>query len=424
MFPVPSCVLYAIELLNWRKKFQNLMNGNRTVAGLDVHKDSVYLCIMGHDETIIFQKTYGVLTPELRQMCNDMVDRGVTEAAMESTAVYWVPVWNELCESMELKLVNPYFIKQLPGRKSDVKDAAWIAECLLKNLIRGSFVPEPIVQDMRKLNRRIMDLNEDMTYNCNKLDAALQRCGFRLSNYISSTRNKSYQSVLKAIIGGQTAPEDLVKLVHGRTVNKHGRERVKAAVTGSFSKTDITVLRQLKETIDLTECQIEECQKELTALCKEYFPKQYERLQTIPGVKERAATAIIAETGIDMKMFATAACLVGWCGLKPRNDVSNGRYKSRKVTHGNRYLRQILIEIAWAASRTRNCFFSNFSYIQTTVKKKNRMKILVAIARKILVAVWHMLTKEQDFIDIYLKRLEEQRLFREQIGQIESAMAI
>lgn len=400
------------------------MNGNRTVAGLDVHKDSVYLCIMGHDETIIFQKTYGVLTPELRQMCNDMVDRGVTEAAMESTAVYWIPVWNELCESMELKLVNPYFIKQLPGRKSDVKDAAWIAECLLKNLIKGSFVPEPIVQDMRKLNRRIMDLNEDMTYNCNKLDAALQRCGFRLSNYISSTRSKSYQSVLKAIIGGQTAPEDLVRLVHGRTVNKHGRETVKAAVTGSFSRTDITVLRQLKETIDLTECQIEECQKELTALCKEYFPKQYERLQTIPGVKERAATAIIAETGIDMKMFTTAACLVGWCGLKPRNDVSNGRYKSRKVTHGNRYLRQILIEIAWAASRTRNCFFSNFSYIQTTVKKKSRMKILVAIARKILVAVWHMLTKEQDFIDIYIKRLEEQRLFREQTRQIESAMAI
>lgn len=424
MFPVPSCVLYVIELLNWREKFKNHMNGNRTVAGLDVHKDSVYLCIMGHDETIIFQKTYGVLTPELRQMCNDMVDRGVTEAAMESTAVYWIPVWNELCESMELKLVNPYFIKQLPGRKSDVKDAAWIAECLLKNLIKGSFVPEPIVQDMRKLNRRIMDLNEDMTYNCNKIDAALQRCGFRLSNYISSTRSKSYQSVLKAIIGGQTAPEDLVRLVHGRTVNKHGRETVKAAVTGSFSRTDITVLRQLKETIDLTECQIEECQKELTALCKEYFPKQYERLQTIPGVKERAATAIIAETGIDMKMFTTAACLVGWCGLKPRNDVSNGRYKSRKVTHGNRYLRQILIEIAWAASRTRNCFFSNFSYIQTTVKKKSRMKILVAIARKILVAVWHMLTKEQDFIDIYIKRLEEQRLFRELTRQIESAMAI
>lgn len=398
------------------------MDRNRTVAGLDVHKDSIYLCIMGHDEAIIFEKTYGVLTPELRQMCNDMVERGVTAAAMESTAVYWVPVWNELCESMELKLVNPYFIKQLPGRKSDVRDAQWIAECLLKNLIKGSFVPEPLVQDMRKLNRRIMDLNEDMTYNCNKLDAAMQRCGFRLSNYVATIKTRSYQKVLGAIIGGTTDPEELTRMVHGRTVNKHGRDTIRSAVTASFSKADITVFRQTKEVIDTIERQIEECQEELTALCMEHFPEQYRRLQTIPGVKERAATAIIAETGVDMKMFATAACLVGWCGLKPRNDVSNGRYKSRKVTHGNRYLRQILIEIAWGASRTRNCFFSNFSYIQTTVKKKSRMKILVAIARKILVAVWHMISKGEDFIDIYLKRLEEQKALEEQIKRLEATV--
>lgn len=399
------------------------MDRNRTVAGLDVHKDSIYLCIMGHDEVIIFEKKYGVLTPDLRQMCNDMVERGVTEAAMESTAVYWVPVWNELCESMELKLVNPYFIKQLPGRKSDVKDAQWIAECLLKNLIKGSFVPEPIVQDMRKLNRRIMDLNEDMTYNCNKLDAAMQRCGFRLSNYVNTIKSRSYQKVLGAIIEGTARPDELVKMVHGRTINKHGRNTIKAAVTGTFSQIDITIFHQIKEVIDMIERQIEECQKELTALCEQHFPEQFRRLQTIPGVKERAATAIIAETGVDMKMFATAACLVGWCGLKPRNDVSNGRYKSRKVTHGNRYLRQILIEIAWGASRTRNCFFSYFSHIQTTVKKKSKMKIQVAIARKILVAIWHMLSKEQDFIDIYLKRLEENRKMEEQLKSLESKMA-
>lgn len=400
------------------------MDRNHTVAGLDVHKDSIFLCIMDQKETIIFQKTYGVLTPELFQMRNDMLIRGVSECAMESTSVYWIPVWNALCDSMELKLVNPYFIKQLPGRKSDVKDAQWIAECVLKKLIKGSFVPEANVQDMRKLNRRIMDLNKDMTYNCNKLDAAMQRCGFRLSNYVSTTTNKSFQTVLKAIIGGQTDPEELVRLIHGRTLNKHGKECIKSAVTASFSKTDLTVFRQLKETIDLIERQIEECQKELTALCEKHYPEHYKRLQTIPGVKERAATAIIAETGVDMKMFATAACLVGWCGLKPRNDVSNGRFKSRKVTHGNRYLRQILIEIAWVASRTRNCFFSHFSYTQTTVKKKSKMKIQVAIARKILVAVWHMMSKGQDFIDIYLKKMEELKKSEEQNIQLKSFMAI
>ena len=269
-----------------------------------------------------------------------------------------------------------------------------------------------------------MDLNDDMTYSCNKLDAAMQRCGLRLSNYVATTRSKSYQSVLRAVIGGEKDPEVLVGLVHGRTVNKHGKETVKAAVTGSFSETDLTVLRQTKAVIDLIETQITECQEKLTTLCKEHFPKQLERLQTIPGVKERAATAIIAETGVDMKMFATAACLVGWCGLKPRNDVSNGRYKSRKVTHGNRYLRQILIEIAWGASRTRNCFFSNFSYVQTVVRRKSKMKIQVAIARKILVAVWHMMTKQKDFVDFYLKKLDKEKKQTPEPTRTESSPAV
>ena len=400
------------------------MDRNRIVAGLDVHKDSVYLCIMRYDEAIIFEKTYGTLTTQLRQMRDDMLGHGVMECAMESTAVYWVPVWNELCEHMTLRLANPHFIKQLPGRKSDTKDAQWIAECQLKNLIRESFVPNPIVQDMRKLNRRIFDLNEDMTYNKNKLDAAMQRCGFRLSNYVSQTGGKSYQSVVRAIASGTTAPEELVSMVHGRTVNKHGLETILGAVTGNFSQVDIAVISQYLSMIDLINAQLDECQKMLTAMCQKHFPAQYKRLQTIPGVKERAATAIIAETGADMSMFAKASNLVGWCGLKPRNDESNRKIKSNKITHGNKYLRQILIEISWVASRTRNCFFSNFSYTQVTVKKKSKMKIQVAIARKILVAVWHMLSKEEDFIDLYLKRIQEQEEIQAKITEIESSMAV
>lgn len=400
------------------------MDRNRIVAGLDVHKDSVYLCIMRYDEAIIFEKTYGTLTTQLRQMRDDMLGHGVMECAMESTAVYWVPVWNELCEHMTLRLANPHFIKQLPGRKSDTKDAQWIAECQLKNLIRESFVPNPIVQDMRKLNRRIFDLNEDMTYNKNKLDAAMQRCGFRLSNYVSQTGGKSYQSVVRAIASGTTAPEELVSMVHGRTVNKHGLETILGAVTGNFSQVDIAVISQYLSMIDLINAQLDECQKMLTAMCQKHFPEQYKRLQTIPGVKERAATAIIAETGADISMFAKASNLVGWCGLKPRNDESNRKIKSNKITHGNKYLRQILIEISWVASRTRNCFFSNFSYTQVTVKKKSKMKIQVAIARKILVAVWHMLSKEEDFIDLYLKRIQEQEEIQAKITEIESSMAV
>lgn len=398
------------------------MKHERIVAGLDVHKDSVYLCIMRYDEAILFEKTYGTLTTELRQMREDMLSRGVTECAMESTSVYWIPVWNELCEHMQSRLANPMFIKQLPGRKSDIRDAQWIAECLLKDLIRKSFVPDPIVQDMRKLNRRIFDLNEDLTYNKNKLDAAMQRCGFRLSNYVASTGGKSYQAVVRAIADGVTDAEQLVKKVHGRTVNKHGKETIKGAVTGKFSATDIQVVKQYLAMIDLLSQQIEECQRTLTALCEEYFPEQYKRLQTIPGVKERAATSIIAETGADMSAFEKSSNLVGWCGLKPRNDISNRKMKSRKITHGNKYLRQILIEVAWSASRTRNCFFNNFSYVQVTQKHKSRMKVQVAIARKVLVAVWHMLSKREDFIDLYMKRLEERAKMEAEIREIESSV--
>ncbi len=246
------------------------MDTNRIVAGLDVHKDTIFLCIMGHDEAIIFQKTYSTLTPALHQMRDDMLSYGVSEAAMESTCTYWVPVWNVLEGTMSLKLTNPLFIKQLPGRKSDIKDAQWIAECLYKNLIKGSFVPDGVVQDMRKYNRRIFDLNDQMVYNTNKLDATLQRCGFRLSNYVCRTNGRSYQSCVSAIIEGKTDPSELVKLIHGRTVNKHGRDVILAAVSADFHKADIAIIRHYKEMIDIIERHIKEWPLLLTVAATAY----------------------------------------------------------------------------------------------------------------------------------------------------------
>ena len=186
---------------------------------------------------------------------------------------------------MSLKLVNPYFIKQLPGRKSDVKDTQWIAECLLKNLIRGSFVPDKTVQDMRKYNHRIFDLNEDLTYNTNKLDAALQRCGFRLSNYVSRVRGKSYQKCVRAIITGTTDPEGLVKLIHGKTLRKYGRNTIKDAVTGDFHQADICLLKQYAELIDVIERQVEECRNALIAMCQEHFPNEYSFQEIVSSLR-------------------------------------------------------------------------------------------------------------------------------------------
>ena len=370
----------------------------RAVCGLDVHKDTVYLCILCSDGEI-FEKVFGVLTHQLRDMRCLMQSHGVTEVTMESTAMYWIPVWRMLEPHFRLKLVNPYFIKQLPGRKSDVRDAQWIAECTMKDLVRGSFVPPERIQQLRQYDRRIFDLDAEIVRKLSKLDGIMQRCNIRLSNYVSNTDTKSYKEVVDMLCDGITDAEELVKKVHGRIVNKHGRETILSSLTGVVSDAEKDTMRQLREEIVLAETHKRECLDKMLQICRTYYPDELRRLMTIPGVKERAATSLIAEIGVDMTKFQTAAHLASWSGLKPRNDVSNGKFKSRRITHGNVYLRKTVIECAWGASRTRDCFFCRFSYHQTAVRKKNKMKVLVAVARKLLIAVWHVLHDGTDYVD-------------------------
>ena len=363
----------------------------RQVCGLDVHKDSVFVCIL-NENGVVFQNKFGVLTPELEQLASKIQELDVSEVCMESTSVYWMPVWRVLEPYVaELKLVNPYFIKQLPGKKSDVKDAEWIATCLLKDLIRGSYVPADIIQQLRQYDRRISDLNAECVRKLGKLDAALQRCNMRISNYVSTTDGKSYKEVVRLLSEGIRNPNELFKVIHSRTVNRVGKDIILASLTGVFSDTDIDIIRQLREEVELAQRHKDECQAKMDAICQQHFPEQLKNLQTIPGIKGRSATAIIAEVGSDVSSFQDAAHLVSWCGLKPRNEESAGKIKARSITHGNKYLRKTMIECAWAASKTQGCFLNKFSYYQTVVRHKNRMKVQVAIARKMLVAVWYVL---------------------------------
>ena len=370
----------------------------RTVCGLDVHKDSIYLCIL-NDSGEIFERVFGVLTTQLHEMRDLMLSCGVKEVSMESTSIYWIPIWRVLEGHFTLHLVNPYFIKQLPGRKSDVKDAQWIAECTMKELIGGSFVPPEDIQQLRQWDRRIFDLDEEIVRKLSKLDAVLQRCNIRLSNYVSNVDCKSYKKVVALLASGVTDPEVLVAQVHRRIINRHGRDTIKASLTGIVSEAEKDAMRQLAEEIEMAERHKRECQERMTAKCEELFPDELRRLQTIPGIKERAATSLIAEIGTDMDKFPTANHLASWSGLKPRNDESNRKVKSRRITHGNRYLRKTIIECAWAASRTKGCFFSRFSYHLTQVRRKNKMKTLVAVARKLLIAVWHVLNDKVEYKD-------------------------
>lgn len=370
----------------------------RIVCGLDVHKDSVYLCILSSTGEIV-EKVFGVLTFQLAKMRDLMLKHHVQEVGMESTSVYWIPIWRVLEPHFKLKLVNPYFIKQLPGHKSDVKDAQWIAECMLKELVRGSFVPPERIQQLRQYDRRIFDLDDEINRKLSKLDAALQRCNIRLSNYVSNTDSKSYKEVVARISEGITDPKVLVEGIHGRIINRHGRKTIIAALTGVITQADSDMMRQIREEIDVAERHKQECIDKMQEICEKEYSDQLRNLQTIPGVKLRAATSLIAEIGIDMSHFETANHLASWSGLKPRNDESNKVIKSKRITHGNRYLRRTIIECSWAASRTKGCFFSRFSYHQTQVRKKTKMKVQVAISRKILICVWHILSKNVPYQD-------------------------
>ena len=370
----------------------------RSVCGLDVHKDSVYLCILSEDGELI-EKVFGVLTFQLHQMRDLLLAHHVEKVSMESTSVYWIPIWRILAPHFHLQLVNPYFIKQLPGHKSDVADAQWIAECTMKNLISSSFVPPEDIQQLRQYDRRIFDLDEEIVRKLSKLDAVMQRCNIRLGNYVSNVDCKSYKDVVRKISEGVTDPEILIEEIHGRIIKHHGRETILASLTGVVSQAEIDVLRQLREELDLAEEHKQECLERMLEICQEKYPDELRRLQTIPGVKERTATSLIAEIGTDMSKFETANHLAAWSGLRPRNDESNRKFKSRRITHGNVYLRKNIIQCAWGASRTKNCFFSRFSYHQTQVRKKNKMKVIVAVARKLLVAAWHVIHDKTDYVD-------------------------
>ena len=295
----------------------------RQVCGLDIHKDSIFACIL-NENGVIYQEKFGVLTTELEHLLAVLQQYDVGEVCMESTSIYWMPVWRVLEPYVELKLVNPYFIKQLPGKKSDVKDAEWIATCLLKDLISGSYVPGDLIQQLRQYDRRISDLDREIVRKLGKMDAALQRCNIRISNYVPNTDTKGYKEVVRLITEGVTDPEELSKAIHVK---------------------------------------------------------------------------IIAEVGSDISSFQDAAHLVSWCGLKPRNEESAGKIKARSITHGNKFLRKTLIECAWAASKAQGCFYSKFSYHQCVVRRKNKMKVQVAIARKLLTAVWFVLHDDVAYRD-------------------------
>jgi transposase len=365
-------------------------------CGLDVHKDSVFACILDEEGKKLFENRYGTLTPDLDELRNKLVEMGCGRVAMESTSIYWIPIWHVLESDFELKLANPYFIKQLPGRKSDVKDAQWIAECLQKDLIKGSFVAGDVFQQMRQYSRHHRRLTKSRVRLEQQLDNQLQRCNIRFSNYVSNQgQNVSMRKIIKKIIEGERDPAKLCSQVHGRTKNKHGETVITDSLSGVIQQVDVEMLKQCMEQIELLEKQQATCLNQLEELATKHFAKEISLLCTIPGVQKFSAMSILAEIRNDMSVFQKASSLVGWAGLRPRNDESAGKIKSRKTLHGNKYLREILVEISWSASKSGKSFLGKKYNLLS--KRMKAQKALLAITRKILVIIFNVLKTEKPF---------------------------
>jgi len=365
-------------------------------CGLDVHKNSVFACILDEKGEKKFEKRYGTLTPDLLELRDMLVSHGCSRVAMESTSIYWMPIWHVLECDFELTLANPYFIKQTPGRKTDAKDAQWIAECLQKNSIKPSFVAGDEIQQMRQYSRQLHRLTKSRVRLEQQMDNQLQRCNIRFSNYISNQgKNVSVRKIIKAIIAGERSAEKFCLLVHGRTINKHGKDVITASLSGIIQNADVEMLRECMEQINLIEKQQATCLNHLEELANTFFAEEISLLCTIPGIQKFSAMCILAEIGNDMNAFRKATHLVGWAGLRPRNEETAGKIKSRKILYGNKYLRKMLVEVSWAAAYSGKSFLGRKYFILS--KRMKSQQALLAITRKILVIIYNVLKTKQPF---------------------------
>lgn len=366
----------------------------KAVSGLDVHKDTIFACILQKSNSTSIQE-YSTLTCGIEALRDDLLSKGVKTVALESTGIYWIPVWKILEKHFKLILVNPYYIKQVPGRKTDVKDAQWIATLLQKGLLKGSFVPDELLRELREYERGYVRLGSHETRLEQAIERQLIKCNIRITSFASQIGSATVMKIVQAICDGQTDTGELEKLVHGRIRNKH-KEKIYQSLQGAIHPADRLLLSQAYQQYALIKQQQNELIEQMARICHDHFEQEMQALCTIPGVNHLSSMMIIAEVGVDMQSFPSNKHLVSWTGLRPRNDESAGKIKSKKVTHGNKYLRRVLVQCAWAASRTKGSWFQG-KYQQLCVRKSEK-KALIAIARKQLMIIYHLLQTKMSYI--------------------------
>lgn len=364
-------------------------------AGLDVHPRSISACvrIVSQGRTTHEVRTFGTSTRELRAMADWLAESGCTHVAMESTGVYWKPVWHALEGRFELVLANAMLVRNIPGRKSDVKDAEWISDLLAHGLLRGSFVPPEQVQELRDLTRTRKQLVREIARHTLRLQKTLEDANIKLTEVISDVLGLSGRAILHAIIEGETNPERLADLTSGRL--KAPRSTLVDALTGRVTEHHRFMLRMHLQQIQALEQAVRELEARAGA---GPFRVAVELLTTMPGISEVAARVIVAEIGDDMSRFPTAAHLISWAGLCPRLDESAGKKRTTRVRRGAPWLKPVLVQAAWAAAKKRDSYH-RAQYLRLKARRGPK-KAALAVAASMLTAAYHMLKYGLEYRDL------------------------
>jgi transposase len=363
-------------------------------CGLDVHKASLTACILINDSDGKKRhlRRFGTMTRDVMELANWLTEHGVQKLAMESTGVYWKPIWNLLEGRFDLMLVNAQHIKAVPGRKTDIKDCEWIAELLQHGLLRGSFVPSEPIRELRDLNRNRAILVQQRATVSNRIEKVLEDANIKLASVASHVLGQSGRTMLQAMVDGITEPAKLADMARAKLRNKIPELRL--AFEGRFEERHRFQMEELLDQLKFLDATIAEFAQKIEERSQP-LQEKIDLLMTIPGIDRITASSVIAEIGGDMNQFPTAQHLASWAGICPGNKESAGKQYSGKTRKGSRWLRRILCQAAWAASHTKNTYLA--AQFRRIAAKRGKQRAIVAVAHSILVAAFYILKRNEPY---------------------------
>jgi transposase len=389
-------------------------------AGLDVHKKSIHGCVLWFDESGNKQKQirrFGTTTTELLRLMDWLAHHEVSHVAMESTGVYWRPVWTVLEGGFELMLVNPQHVKALPGRKSDVQDCEWLADLLQHGLVRGSFVPPTEIQDLRDLTRYRAELTQAQNRVANRIQKVLEQANIKLSSVASDTLGVSGRSMIEAIIAGELDADKLAELAQKRL-----RQRIPELQEALSGRVRDHHRFMLKEHLDEWKALAERIRRVEHEIDRRMGPFEYAVTlwQTIPGINRVTACSLVAEVGVNMNQFPSAHHLASWAAVCPGQNESAGKRLSSTTRDGNRWLRRTLCQAAWAASHKKNCYFSG--QFKRIASRRGKKRALMAVAHALLIVAYAQLRTRKPYQEIggdYLEQIHKDQLQKYYIARLQ-----